>query len=65
MTPAPTLDVKTLLRLVFGAAPFDLAWSYVMPKYKGYKWQCLTTHESSRQHNEPQQIFGVDQVTEE
>ena len=35
----------------------------VPPKYRGYKWQCLTTHGPSRQHSDPQQKFCVDQVT--
>ena len=35
----------------------------VLPKYRGYKWQCLTTRRPSRQHSDPQQKFGIDQVT--
>ena len=35
----------------------------VLPKYKGYKWQCPTTHCPAGQHTYPQRIFEVDKVT--
>ena len=35
----------------------------VLSKYKGYKWQCLTTHCPPRQHTYPRRNFEVDKVT--
>ena len=35
----------------------------VLPKFRGCKWLCLTTHGPLRRHSDPQQNLGVDQMT--
>ena len=53
----------SVVKWLWHQVPFHRYFREVLPKYEGYKWQCLTTHCPARRHTYPQRNAEVDKVT--